>query len=232
MQLPYLTLPFSFSDSSWQWATDIIKPMVEDYQKNAPLDAALITPTPEQLQLWYNSKCWQELQEFFRPIGLTDGAIQFFIYKKRLPLPDNRGNPHIDTTGPDKHSGDKTDVPIRFNIILDGEEDTEMVWWDRDRNDSGITVHEFVRPDFSKVKRLQAAGTNKNQQYATVGEPQWRCDSLAEINKKASFVRTDILHALNWTATRPRFVLSIRFLQPWSVIEQYRSTINQSSDQQ
>jgi hypothetical protein len=232
MQSPYLTLPFSFSDSAWRWATGVIKPLVDDYQRNAPLDAALMHPTQQQMNIWYFSMAWQELQEFFRPIGLGAPELQFFIYKKRPPLKDNRGNPHIDTTGPDINSGDAIDVPIRFNVLLAGDEDQEMTWWNRDRNDSSVVVDLFQRPNGSYARRLQAIGKNRNEQYLAVGEPDWRCNNLVETNKKASFVRTDLLHALNWTAHRPRFILSLRFLEPWSVIEDYRLRLSQSSVQQ
>jgi len=233
MKFPYLTLPFSFSDGAWRWATSIVKPVINDFQNNAPLDAGLITPDNTQLRLWYSSKCWQELQDFFRPIGLEGGEIQFFYYKK-LPRPvrDPRGNPHIDTTGPDRWSGDAHDINFRFNIVLLGDEDTEMFWWNRNRHDSAVVSKEFPRPDGIPAKRLQAIGETRDEQYLALGEPDWRCQSLARLNQEASFVRTDVLHSINWTGRSPRFTLSVRFQRPWSVIEDYRLKLSQSSDQQ
>ncbi len=224
MQLPYLTLPFSFSDSAWRWATNIIRPMVDDFQRTAPLDAALITPTPSQLQLWNNSKVYAELQDFFQPIGLTGGDIQFFIYKKTVK-PQDLGNPHIDTTGPDRWSGDAEDINFRFNVILYGDEDTEMFWWNKNRHSPDVVSKEFPRPNGVPAKRLQAIGETRQEQYAAIGEPDWRSNSLAKINTEGSFVRTDILHAINWTGRSPRFTLSIRFQQPWSIIEAYRERL-------
>lgn len=230
MKAPYLTVDFSLSASAWDWAQTAIQPAVDDYQINAPLDGGLVNLTADQKKQWYHGPVWREIKAFTDSLGLPPGEIQFFIYKSRPPIDDPRGNPHIDTMGTGDHDGDRFDVPVRFNILLRGETNQKMSWWNRDRTDPAVEVFLFKRKDGSLGRRLQARGAkslayptgSKTEQYSHLGEPDWTCDNLAQLNRRASFVRTDILHALDWTAYSPRVVLSIRFREPWSTIELQR----------
>jgi len=213
MQTPYLTVPFSFSDTAWLWAKSNSLIILDHYQQTAPLDSALIVPSSEQQQLWNNSIVYTELQEFFKKFSLPMGDIQFFVYKK-TKAKYTLGNPHIDTMG---RIGEETlyDVGFRFNVVLLGDEDTEMTWWNIDRNSPMIDCIEFTGPNGQLRKRLQVKGESISDRYQTIGQPQWRSTKLARLTQQASFVRTDILHAINWTGANPRFTLSIRFMQNW-----------------
>lgn len=221
MLVPYLTVPFSFSESSWQWLQETVKPIAEDYQLNAPSNAALVIPSSDFFLQWNTSTARTELQEFFKKFNLRTGDIQFFIYKKlENPIREARGNPHIDTTrSPLNLSADARDVTFRFNILIYGDEDTEMVWWNKNRYDPAIISMKFLRPDGSYSARLQVAGNSIEERYLNIKDPDFSSNDLAILNKKSSFVRTDILHALHWNGKNPRFTLSVRFFQPWSMIE-------------
>ena len=221
MKTPYYTIPFSLSDESLQWLKEKTAPMVENYQLNAPLNAALIEFPRDQMTEWYTSFVWQEILAKLAPYGLqTQPDIQFFIYKKvDKPKADPRGNPHIDTS-----RGVAGLVPIRFNILLDGEEDQEMVWWDiRDHTtDNRLHVVEFPRPNAPEgtmSRRIQARGEKMEDRWETVGEPDYRCSALTKFNEYASFVRTDTLHAINWDEKNPRLILSVRYHESWETIE-------------
>jgi hypothetical protein len=122
------------------------------------------------------------------------------------------GNPHIDTTGGD---GTDTTIPIRFNILMSGDEDTVMVWWDVDRHDLRITNEKFTNPNGQAVGRLQVVGATPAERWQALGEPCVSSNSLSRKQEYASFVRTDILHALNWTGNNPRLILSVRSSKPW-----------------
>ena len=223
MKRPYHTIPFSLSKESLQWLKEKTAPIVENYQLNAPLDAALIEFPREEMTEWYESTAWQEILAQLNPFGLqTEPIIQFFIYKRlNRPKGDSRGNPHIDTT-----RGIETFIPIRFNILLDGEENQEMVWWDIKNfmADDRLHVVEFPRPNAppgTTSKRIQARGSNMEDRWQTVGEPEYRNSSLTKFNEYASFVRTDILHAINWDGKNPRLILSVRYSEPWHMIEKF-----------
>jgi hypothetical protein len=197
------------------------------------LDGGLLQLTPEQKKQWYHGPAWREIKAFTDSAGLPPGEIQFFVYKSRPPIDDPRGNPHIDTKGTNDHDGDRFDVPVRFNILLRGDTNQKMSWWNRGRDDPAVEVFLFKRKDGSLARRLQARGArsqtypdgSKSEQYSHIGPADWTCDKLAQLNARASFVRTDILHALDWTAHSPRFVLSIRFMEPWNTIELYRTRL-------
>jgi len=220
MKTPYLTIPFSLSKESLQWLKEKTDPMVDNYQKTAPLDAALIEFPRDTMQEWYDSQMWKEIQAQLTPMGLNEEPlIQFFIYKKLAqPKGDPRGNPHIDT-----FKGVDGIVPIRFNILVSGAEDEEMVWWDIHDwdNDNRLHVMEFPRPtDPTKFsKRVQARGNSMSERWATIGEPEYRWSKLTKLNTWASFVRTDRLHAINWSGHVPRLIMSLRFLAKWDELE-------------
>lgn len=225
MILPYLTVPFSFSDPAWQWLQETVKPIAEDYQLNAPNDSALVIPSNDFFLQWHTSTARTELQDFFKKFSLQTGDIQFFIYKKlEKPLKNFKGNPHIDTArSPQDPNADAQDVTFRFNILVYGDENSKMIWWNKTRHDPAIISVKFLRPDGSYSARLQPYGNNNDEKYLAVGSPDFIADNLAVINKRSSFVRTDILHALQWNGNNPRFILSVRFFQPWAMIEKIRN---------
>jgi hypothetical protein len=209
----YKTVQFKFSDQSWSWLQEFFEPIVSDYQLNAPAASALVKFKDHEYQQFMSSSAWSELEQFLQEYNITDGYPQLFIYKT-LPNPRENilGNPHIDTVGGD---GTATNIPIRFNILMSGDEDTEMVWWDIDRNSNLIVNEKFLNPQGQLVGRLQVKGSTPAERWKLLGEPSHRNNELAKKQEYASFVRTDILHALNWTGASPRLILSVRTTQPW-----------------
>ena len=165
----------------------------------------------------------QKILAQLAPFGLqTSPVIQFFIYKRiERPKADPRGNPHIDT-----YNGIDGFIPIRFNILLAGEENQEMCWWDikNHATDDRLHVIEFPRPNAppgTMSRRIQARGARMEDRWENIGEPEYRCSTLAKFNEFASFVRTDVLHAINWDEKNPRLVLSLRYLEPWDMISRF-----------
>ena len=224
MDIPYYTIPFKLSQESLDWIKTITDPLVQEFQeKGVGQSGLLYDPLTSQQKLeWLSSNAWQEINKHFERLGLVPdtSCIQFFVYKSMEARKDIRGNPHIDT-----YAGIGEIVPARFNILLNGDDDQEMVWWDTIvpwQNEPNIHIVEFEHPEYpdKKSPRAQARGDNSEERWATVGEPVYRCNELTKFNQYASFVRTDKLHALNWTAKNPRLILSIRFLQEWSIIRE------------
>lgn len=209
----YKTVNFKFSDSSWSWLQSFTEPITADYQKNAVAPNALVRFSDLQLETFLASEPWAELTLLMSSYNLSNLYPQLFIYKQ---LHQQRkiilGNPHIDTTDGD---GTETDVPVRFNILLNGDENTEMHWWNIDRNSPVIVNEKFTNPMGQTVGRLQVPGNTLNDKWALLGEPMSRSNSLAKKQEYASFVRTDILHALNWTGCNPRLILSVRSTTAW-----------------
>jgi hypothetical protein len=188
----YKTVQFKFSESSWTWLQTFFEPIVSDYQLHAPDTSALVHFNDVDLQTLIQSSAWSEIVTFLQTHSLTDLYPQLFIYK-RLPKPREivLGNPHIDTTGAGSIA---IDVPTRFNILIQGDENTEMIWWNHNRSSSAVVESTFVRPDRKTVSRLQAAGRTLKEKWDSAGEPVARCNTLAKKQEHASFVRTDVLH--------------------------------------
>jgi hypothetical protein len=218
---PYLTVPFALSDNSFNWLNKYLDPMVLDYQKTAPMVSALVNFNSDQLQDIYNSSAWAEIVEFVTQKGLSNPRPQLFIYKSlRKPRPVILGNPHIDSYG---DGGIGNIVAVRFNIMLRGEDTTEMFWWNKDRTAPDVVRIEFARLDKSVHGRLQAQGNSLEEQWQIIGEPDFRATNLARVQEHASFVRTDILHALNWTGNQPRLIFSVKFDDhSWENVESRR----------
>ena len=210
----YKTVNFKFSDPTWSWLQSFFEPIIADYQLHAPAASALVKFNDLDYQQFMQSSAWAEILAFLQTYSIADPYPQLFIYKQ---LPHVRkitlGNPHIDTTGGD---GTEIDIPIRFNILMSGDDDTEMVWWDMDRNDHRITNEKFTNPAGHPVGRLQVVGDTPSNRWQTLGEPIVRSRALSKKQEHASFVRTDILHALNWTGANPRLILSVRSTMPWA----------------
>lgn len=220
--LPYLTIPFSISADSMDWIRSKIQPTFENFQKNAPLPSALVTDTIGDID-WYGSTAFREIMYGLATTPVANmqrPAIQWFLYKQLpAPKPDRRGNPHIDT-----YQDVDGLVPIRFNILIQGSEDEEMSWWNVIGTDHpALVVEEFVNPRGESRKRLQAKGKTIAERWSLLGEPAYKNNQLTKINQWASFVRTDMLHSINWTGTAPRIIMSLRFLEPWSVMEHFQS---------
>jgi hypothetical protein len=218
---PYLTVPFALTNDSFDWLNNYLNPMVEEYQINATLASGLINFSNSQLQDIYSSTAWIEIVEYTTQLRLSNPRPQIFIYKRlQKPRPITLGNPHIDSYGND---GIGNIVAVRLNIMLRGEDSTEMVWWDKDRHDPDVVRTEFARPDKSVHGRLQARGNCLAEQWQILGEPDFRATHLARVQEHASFVRTDVLHALNWAGNQPRVIFSVKFDDhSWEHIEQLR----------
>lgn len=209
----YHTVKFKFSDQAWSWLQSFFGPIASDYQQHAPAPSALVKFKDQDYEQFIKSSAWSELTQFLQTYAISDPYPQLFIYKKlQRPREIVFGNPHIDTTGGD---GTEIDVPIRFNILMTGDEDTEMVWWPVDRNSPLITNEKFTNPSGQAVGRLQVTGTTPSERWQALGEPVVKSNSLSKKQEYVSFVRTDILHALNWTGDNPRLILSVRSTQPW-----------------
>jgi hypothetical protein len=94
-----------------------------------------------------------------------------------------------------------------------------MVWWNIDRNDNRITATPYVQPDSSITTRIQVKGYNMFQKLANLGPHAYKCNTLHKKQEYASFVKTDIVHALNWDGKSPRVVLSFKYPDPWSALK-------------
>lgn len=224
---PYLTIPFSFKEKTLEWAKDKLAPIVDNYQKTAPLDAALVEFVNGEIDEWYESDVYTEILNHLEVLGITEKPlIQFFIYKKLAKMfpPPWLGNPHIDT-----YKGVDEIATFRLNLLIEGDDDTEMVWWNIHdmHNDPRLHIVKFPRPnDPTKFStRCQAVGDTKEEKWITVGKPDWSKRNLAKQNVYASFVRTDYLHALNWNGKNPRVILSLRFSTPWEQLENIRGQV-------
>ena len=213
---PFLTVPFALSPYNFAWLKEFVAPIVLDYQLTAPLHAGLLHFNSVQMDRLVASDTWKEIVDKMSGYGINDSWPQLFVYK-RLSKPKDEilGNPHIDTTGP---GGVAKEAPIRFNILITGEDNTEMVWWDIDWRDHRVETIQFPNQRNELVGRLQARGKSLEDRWSTVGDPVTRANNLTKIQQHASFVRTDRLHALNWTGKEPRVILSVRSCQPWNSI--------------
>jgi hypothetical protein len=232
MTLPYLTIPFSFTSHTLDWVKVQATKVFEKYQQESVNEGGLVSLTFEQQALWYTSKAWTEICEHMAPFNFEQPYdLQFFVYKKGPDRTDIRGNPHFDMLEYQSGSTEFKIVPYRFNILVNGVEEQEMVWWNIKHTDPRIEPSRFAshyEPSAS-MYRLQAKGDTIPSRWETVGEPTWRNNSLTKYNQWASFVRTEVCHGINWTrGSNPRFLISVRFKDTWDKVESMREKYPES----
>ena len=230
--IPYLTIPFSFTPESLEWVKVEAMKIFEKYQQEAVNDGGQVSLTLAQKQTWYTSKAWDEICEQMSPFNFEKPYdLQFFVYKKGHDRTDVRGNPHFDTFEFQGSSTEFRPIPYRFNILVNGVDEQEMVWWDIKHTDPRIEPIGFTShfDPSNTMYRLQAKGDTIPARWETVGEPNWRNKTLTKYNQWASFVRTEICHGINWTrGSNPRFLVSVRFKDSWDKIEAMRNAYPES----
>ena len=223
---PYLTIQFSFTPDTLEWVKIESMKVFEKYQQDAVNEGGQVPLTLSQKRLWYTSKAWDEICEHMAPFNFEyPYDLQFFIYKPGPVRTDIRGNPHFDNFEITDINNIKP-VPFRFNILINGTEDQEMVWWNVLPNDSNIELSKFNSHFDTKVfsYRYQVKGSTLAERWDNIGPPDWTNASLTKYNKWASFVRTDLCHGINWTrGYNPRFLVSVRFKDSWDKIEEMRN---------
>jgi hypothetical protein len=213
----YHKLDFDLSPTAKQW---VIDRYAERFKEHFWHDADMTQVFDDQAQQeWIAGPVGKELIPFLESYGCDVGfqGITAFISNTEEYFP---GNPHLDI----KVNKDLTQdiIKSRINIMILGNPEDEMVWWDwLAYGDPRLKEEEYTTYVFEqerKFKCVNVPGADKPERLKFLGNPTHR-----EINllTPSAFVRTDCAHTANISAG-PRLLVTVCFNKTIEEILSYR----------
>jgi hypothetical protein len=202
---PHISVSFKFNNESLTWLSENIAIIMSDFDKNFPESGG-----PIYNKETTGSKGFQltppaiQVRKFLYNIGLSNTHIQMFGYKvlsKSLTME----NVHIDTPG-------YKPLPGRFNILVEGNSNSRMHWWDIDVNHPKV-----ICADVPGGKRWQIRGATKQKQLSLIENPDYSSGTLSIIQETGDFVKTDVAHCIERDGQR-RIIISAQIHHSWEEI--------------
>jgi hypothetical protein len=196
----YQTTNFTFSKDAADW---VIARYQDRFSKNFNHDLDAEQYTPGAQEEWHASPVGQELVPFLATYGLDTSyyGISAFISNSDKPF---IGNPHIDTRF--DADGNPSEIKSRFNIIVQGNPNDQMVWWHNWTYWDPRLHPETFELNGTKFKHRVLPGGEPNLRWELLGEPDFVSDNLGP----SAFVRTNCAHTVKVTAG-PRLVVTVAF---------------------
>ena len=206
MITPHISVNFKFDDNSVAWLNENLTKIITDFDRDFPEEGGPIYNkevagsmkfqlTPPAIQV----------RKFLLSLGLKKVHIQMFCYKV-----SNKAtvieNVHIDNP-------ESIPLPSRFNIMVSGNNNSKMHWWDIDVNDPRVVATDI--PNWGK--RWQIPGGNAQEQLTVIGNPDYSASELSSVQQTGDFVRTDIAHCIERDGAR-RILVSAQIHHPWEEI--------------
>lgn len=207
---PIINFPFKFNNESLIWITENKELLYEMFDRDFPESGGFWfnnPDTPESFN-FQSTPPAKQITNFLKKLGLTKTYIHFAIFKI---VPERIGT-NIETLHIDAPQFNV--MPGRFNVLIDGDNDSKMHWWNHGTSSNTVSL-EIIPVG----KRWKVPGKNSREQIKVVGEPDYSSESLSVIQETGSFVRTEIIHALERTGRR-RFIISARIFHPWEEIHE------------
>lgn len=193
---------FSFSKEACDWAlaqySSKLNTKVAHVLDIIPKDSSL-------QQCWSNSLIGQELNEFLSNYNLDINQYGINL----LISNDDRTwyHPHIDFM----FNGNKfVGVKSRFNVMILGTPNDEMVWWpDWASDDPRITYSEYKDINNNTFKMPGIPGNTTEERWDILGTPKIKTTNLYQ-NNTSAFVKTDCAHAVH-VSPGLRFLTTVGF---------------------
>jgi hypothetical protein len=205
---PIINFPFKFDNESLTWIAENKELIYEMFDRDFLESGGFWfnnPDTPESVN-FQSTPPAKQITNFLKKLGLTKTYIHFAIYKT---VPKRIGT-NIETLHLDAPQFNV--LPGRFNVLVDGDNDSKMHWWNHGTSSDKVSL-EIIPVG----KRWMVPGKNSKEQIEVVGKPDYSSESLSVVQETGSFVRTDIIHALERTGGR-RFIISARIFHPWEEI--------------
>lgn len=209
---PIISIPFKFSPQANDWFETNLQQFVDEFNEVFPENGGIFLRRHHKFsKLFQITPPCVQVYELLKTIGLTNFYCNLIVYKKL----DNshKVKPHIDV--PDTINP----LPCRFNVLIRGDSNSSMIWWNKSINDTNDIAKEQTLIGY----RYQV----KNKEILEY--PYYVEKNLSEINKTADFVRTEILHSIHKSG-QERVLLSAEISEPWEKIyecvKRYKEKIN------
>jgi hypothetical protein len=201
-KLFYHKLDFDLSDTAKKWVIDRYAEKFKTYFYH---DADITQVFDEIAQReWVEGPVGQEVLAFLATYGCDSSyqGITTFISNTEDFYP---GNPHVDLKI-DKDTFNETIIKSRINIMVLGNPEDEMVWWNwLEFGDPRLAVTEYTSINGIKFTCRNVPGDTKPERLEFVGEPTHRARNLLT---PSAFVRTDCAHTAN-ISPGPRLLVTV-----------------------
>jgi hypothetical protein len=201
-RLLYYKTNFEFSQDSKKWILDRYKNNFDnEYGHN--YDVTQLTP---DLQKEWRDNAGKELLEFLSAYNcnISELSITAHICNKSEFRP-RLIQPHIDFIRP---NGVLTVVNTRFNILILGNPEDEMIWWTSvEANSNKLKEVTYINPRTNASYNTLTIPGNLNKKLEELGDYDFKQSNLLT---PSAFVRTDCMHTLSVTPG-PRLVVTVGF---------------------
>jgi hypothetical protein len=206
MLTPHISIYFKFNDESILWLDKHIPRLIETFDQTFPEQGGPIFNGTNEVAAkeFQSSPPAVDVRNFLNRLGFTNLHIQMFMYKVQDKAA-SKENVHFDTPG-------FKPLPGRFNILIVGNTDSKMHWWDINLDDAVVEAS-----DTPIGKRWQIPGNGAREQVALIGEPDYSASDLSVFQQTGDFVRTDIAHSIERDGQR-RVIVSVQIHHPWTEI--------------
>ena len=202
MTIFYYKTQFKFSDAATNWILQKYEPLLKTEFAH-DLD---ITQYSVKLQVeWYHSLPGQELRKFLSQYNCDTSyyGINVFVSNMKSTF---KGNPHIDTRF--DAEGNTASINTRFNVMVLGNPNDEMVWWESMQyDDARLISNTFTDITGKEYSSNGIPGNSIEDRWNYLGEPTTKVSNLL---MPSAFVKTDCAHTVSVSA-EPRLVVTVAF---------------------
>jgi hypothetical protein len=211
---PHVNVDFKFNEESMAWLDTHCPAIIDNFDRTYPEAGGPIFKDPihSDTVAFQTSPPAVQLTNFLSRLGLPDTYIQMFVYKiesKTISIE----NPHIDSPGFNRANTpwDKP-LPGRFNVLVYGNENSKMHWWNIGMDHDMI---EYIETD--TIKRWQVIGNTAKEKFDLIGPADYSTDKLSKKGQSGDFVRSEVAHCIERDGER-RLIVSARIHHPWEEI--------------
>lgn len=204
MSLFYHKLDFGLSQQAKDWVLDRYSPHLH---KQTYHDADITQViSKEYQQQWHEGPVGKEVLEFLKQYNLDTSffGITAFIHNVNEPY---LGNPHVDSVF-DKNLN-FTRMKTRLNIMVLGNPEDKMEWWDwMDFDDD-----RYVSADYTTINGIpftypkSIPGATKEEKFKFLGEPTL---AVGNVLTPSAFVKADCVHNVS-LSPGPRLIVTVSF---------------------
>lgn len=188
---------FTFSESARQW-------IVDRYQDrfNRKFFHDLDITQNEFQKEWHNSLAGQELTTFLSKYNCDTSYYGINVFVSNMPYAI-KSNPHMDA----KFSkGNAYRIKSRFNVMVLGNPEDPMVWWDQiEYGDPSLVEYKFHSITGQEYSSMCIPGNDPVERWEYLKEPTLRVTNLLT---PSAFVKTDCAHAVI-LSEGPRLIVTV-----------------------
>lgn len=216
LTLPIINFPFKFNNESTIWITENKESMYNIFDAEFPENGGFWFNNPEhpKSKEFQSTPPARQITDFLKNLGLSEPYVHIAIYKPESErISSQIESLHIDA--PQYRL-----LPARFNVLVEGDSLTKMHWWNH-----GPSSDKVKYETVPGGKRWKVPGKTSKEQIEHIGPPAYSSDLLSAIQETGSFVKTNIVHAVERSGSR-RFIISARLFHPWDEICRKVNTVS------